>query len=238
MKKLNKQQLILLANRLIDDASKVDPVLYTEEKFTGGAVLTAFHYGKISYKVDLYFGYGKGKNPIHYKANISEEIACFVFDAINEKCKDNIDNDTYSVDLLKDILNTSLRSSTTPYKEKTRRRKEVEGEIVRTIEYLNLKANTNFRTTSKTHSELIGARLSDGYTLEDLKSVVTHKCREWKNDPKMKKFLRPDTLFNKTKFENYIGLVPKIEDDPRNATLEEWEKNVDPYQDPFATGEL
>jgi len=119
MKRLNKEQLILLADRLIDDAGKKDPVLYPRNKFTGGAVLTAFHYGKITYKVDLYFGYGKSKNPIHCKMNISEDIAYHVFNALNERCKRSIKEDTYSVDLLDDIVTASLRSSTTPFKDKT-----------------------------------------------------------------------------------------------------------------------
>jgi len=128
MKKLNKEQLILLADRLIDDAGKKDPEIYARDRFTGGAVITAYHYGKISYKADLYFGYGKSKNPIHCKMNIDENIAYHVFDAINEKCKHNIEEDTYSVDLLNDIVTTSLRSSTTPYKDKKRKEEDKEEE--------------------------------------------------------------------------------------------------------------
>lgn len=124
MKQLTQQQLVLLADRLIDDAYKKDPKNYPKDRFTGGAVLTAFHYGKISYKADLYFGYGKSKNPIHCKVNISEDIAVHVFDAINEKCKRSIEEDTYSSDLLNDIVTTSLRSRTTPYKDKKRKEED------------------------------------------------------------------------------------------------------------------
>ena len=52
---------------------------------------------------------------------------------------------------------------------------------------------------------MITARLEEGYTVEDFKVVITKKCKEWKNDPKMSTFLRPSTLFAPSHFDEYLN---------------------------------
>ena len=83
--------------------------------------------------------------------------------------------------------------------------KEEDREIYITIvSYLNEKAGTKYKaTTSKTKSA-INARLSEGFTVEDFKTVIDKKCAEWIGDEKMEKYLRPETLFG-TKFEGYLN---------------------------------
>lgn len=73
------------------------------------------------------------------------------------------------------------------------------------VAYLNAKAGTNYRTNGarKTKS-LIGARLAEGFTEDDFRTVIDHKCGEWLGDPKMRGFLRPETLFG-SKFESYLN---------------------------------
>jgi len=70
------------------------------------------------------------------------------------------------------------------------------------ISYLNLNAKTNYRATTDNTRKLLNARLSEGYTVDDIKSVIDKKCAEWVGT-EHEKFLRPETLFNKTKFEGY-----------------------------------
>ena len=78
-------------------------------------------------------------------------------------------------------------------------------EIYNTIlSYLNEKAGTNYRTSSKATQEHINARLAEGYTVEDFFSVIDKKCAEWKGTS-MEMYLRPATLFNREKFENYLN---------------------------------
>ncbi|MBU5214508.1 conserved phage C-terminal domain-containing protein [Heyndrickxia oleronia] len=72
------------------------------------------------------------------------------------------------------------------------------------VSYLNLKTNSSYRTTSKKTQNLIKARWNEGFKLEDFKNVIDKKSTEWLNDPKMNKFLRPETLFG-TKFESYLN---------------------------------
>ena len=75
------------------------------------------------------------------------------------------------------------------------------------IDYLNLKANTNYKyTTSKTQT-LIKARYNEGFIIDDFKRVIDNKVSEWK-DTEMEKYLRPETLFG-TKFESYLNQKEK-----------------------------
>ena len=75
------------------------------------------------------------------------------------------------------------------------------------IDYLNKKANTNYRPTTKNTQSFINARVKEGYTIEDFKKVIDSKSREWLNTD-FEKYLRPATLFG-TKFENYLNEANK-----------------------------
>ena len=72
------------------------------------------------------------------------------------------------------------------------------------IDFLNLTLGTNYKKTTKATKVLILARSKEGFTLEDFKIVIIKKYHEWYEDTKMKKFLRPETLFG-TKFESYLN---------------------------------
>lgn len=71
------------------------------------------------------------------------------------------------------------------------------------ISYLNQKANTNYKISSKKTQACIKARINEGFTLEDFKTVIDKKCKEWIGT-EWEKFLRPETLFG-TKFESYLN---------------------------------
>lgn len=71
------------------------------------------------------------------------------------------------------------------------------------INYLNQRAGTHFRHSSADTKKHIKARFNDGFSLEDFKTVIDKKSKEWKGTD-MEKFLRPATLFG-TKFEGYLN---------------------------------
>ena len=75
------------------------------------------------------------------------------------------------------------------------------------IDYLNKKASTNYRASTKNTQSFINARVSEGYTVEDFKKVIDSKSKEWLNTD-FEKYLRPATLFG-TKFENYLNEANK-----------------------------
>lgn len=75
------------------------------------------------------------------------------------------------------------------------------------VEYLNKKANKNYKHNSDKTRRFIDARMTEGFTLEDFKKVIDNKCRSWLNDERMNQYLRPETLFG-TKFEAYLNEMP------------------------------
>lgn len=60
----------------------------------------------------------------------------------------------------------------------------------------------DFKHTS-TNLKGIEARIKEGYKFEDFKKVIFLKIAEWKDSDKMKKFIRPETLFG-SKFNGYL----------------------------------
>lgn len=73
----------------------------------------------------------------------------------------------------------------------------------RILAFLNARTGKGFKDTV-TNRRFVFARLEE-YTEEDIKAVIAYKVREWQKDPVMKKYLRPATLFNATKFNQYYG---------------------------------
>lgn len=74
------------------------------------------------------------------------------------------------------------------------------------IGYMNLVCGTKYKASTRTTKEHIHARWKEGFKFDDFKQVIDNKARDWLNDSKMSKFLRPATLFG-TKFEGYLNQV-------------------------------
>lgn len=85
------------------------------------------------------------------------------------------------------------------------------------LDFLNQKACRTYRPVDA-NLKLIEARLKSGATLLDCKQVIARKVREWKGDLKMEKYLRPETLFNATKFEQYVGELVLPESEARHES--------------------
>ena len=82
------------------------------------------------------------------------------------------------------------------------------------IAFLNKRAGRNYMPT-QVNTNFVIARLREGYTLQHVKIVIVMKCKEWLHDEKMNQYLRPATLFNCEKFNQYAGLItgPVVGDD-------------------------
>ena len=76
--------------------------------------------------------------------------------------------------------------------------------VKRIIFYLNKKTGSNYRHNTNKTISLISARLNEGFKVEDFKTVIDNKCRDWLNDPNWTHYLRPDTLFS-NKFDGYLN---------------------------------
>ena len=101
----------------------------------------------------------------------------------------------------------------------------------RVLDYLNEKAGTGFKPV-ESNLKFIVARLKD-YSENDLKAVIDKKVKEWKGT-KMQAYLRPETLFNATKFESYkngLSAENKNFRNEREYTAEELNGLIDDVDD-------
>ncbi len=119
--------------------------------------------------------------------------------------------DKYSIDKLsKDTLSGSDEPDRVPYEEIT--------------DYLNEKAGSQFRSSTKKTQSLIKARFNEGFKIDDFKRVIDIKTNEWLNNKDMSKYLRPETLFG-TKFESYLNQEHKPVSN--NSANEQWLNQLD-----------
>jgi uncharacterized phage protein (TIGR02220 family) len=82
------------------------------------------------------------------------------------------------------------------------------------IHLLNEASGKAFREVDSNLS-VISARLREGgVSLEGVKAMIHRQCKRWKGTPQ-EEFLRPETLFGKTKFDGYYA----AKDQPVQQTL-------------------
>ena len=106
-------------------------------------------------------------------------------------------------------LPVTLRNDTEEeLEEEKEREEEKESTIIpykKIIEHLNNKTGKKFSHKSSANQKLIKARFNEDYTLEDFIRVIDIKTNEWINDEKVKKYLKPDTLFRTSNFDKYLN---------------------------------
>jgi len=210
-------QLLNLVNNTI--TSKTN---FKISDFTGGGVqiTSTYNHKVIKHKIYLTFGYDEKRNSKSYSEDIDEEISIIWQNAILLKvksiqvlnngstfsdlnkmmnCKTDRDNKIIDRDRARtQVVTTSLRNSNESFNDKE---KDVVSEI---ISFLNVSTGKHFKENTNKTKILINARLKDGFTIDDFKSVIEIKCSQWMYDKKMNSFLRPETLFG-TKFESYLN---------------------------------
>ena len=89
-------------------------------------------------------------------------------------------------------------------------RASLRSQAIEVLNFLNEKTGRAYRAADG-NLKLIIARLQSGVTVAECFQVIAKKTREWKGNAKMVEYLRPATLFNTTKFEQYLGelVLPK-----------------------------
>ena len=106
------------------------------------------------------------------------------------------------------LLNTNLTNEKLTKEEHTNNSRakpdEVADKTKTIIDYLNEKTDSHYKATTPKTKQLVQARLKEGFTVDDFKTVIDKKTATWLNDNKMNKYLRPLTLFG-TKFEDYLN---------------------------------
>lgn len=97
-------------------------------------------------------------------------------------------------------------------------RKDKNKIIVETIiSYLNGKTGRRYTVTNN-YSSLILKIISSGFTEDQIKKVIDHKTLQWSVDPKMKPYLRPETIFGE-KFQSYLNETIEIKKQAVNGHL-------------------
>ena len=87
-------------------------------------------------------------------------------------------------------INSSSKDERIPYSE--------------IIDYLNQQTGQALRPTTKLYRKLIRARWGEGYKLQDFKTVIDNKKKEWQGT-KFWNFMTPKTLFAPSHFNEYLN---------------------------------
>lgn len=73
------------------------------------------------------------------------------------------------------------------------------------IAYLNERTKRKYRANTQATRKAISARLAEGYTPDDFRTVIDNRVEAWLGDAKMNEYLRPETLFRPAHFESYLN---------------------------------
>jgi uncharacterized phage protein (TIGR02220 family) len=115
-----------------------------------------------------------------------------------------------------EVKRSSVAQSTTEPKSKSN-----SGDIKSVVDHLNQLAGSKFQAKGQAE-KLINARLSDGFTLQDLRLVIEHKVSEWGKSAKMCQYLRPTTLFNTNKFPGYLAQAKAVQNGLATQSGNDW----------------
>ena len=97
------------------------------------------------------------------------------------------------------------------------------------VDYLNLKAGTKYKSTSKKTKDLIAARFKEEFTLENFYKVIDNKSKEWRSTD-MEKYLRPETIFG-PKFESYLNQKNTTSNNAKNSNFNNFEQRTYDFED-------
>ncbi|MBS5937922.1 conserved phage C-terminal domain-containing protein [Clostridium sp.] len=119
----------------------------------------------------------------------------------NQNNKDTLSKDMNRGCSSNDTTKTNLLNYLTT--KNTNDLKSIKDKLEFILNYLNIKANVNYRITNRRTVGLITARLREGFTPEDFKVVIDKKISEW-SGTNFEQYLNPFTLFG-DKFELYLN---------------------------------
>ena len=74
---------------------------------------------------------------------------------------------------------------------------------------MNQKTGSSYKVDADITGRIISL-FGQGYSVEDMRTVIDRKCAEWCDDEKMRSYLRPSTLFG-DKFAEYLNAPEPIE---------------------------
>lgn len=87
------------------------------------------------------------------------------------------------------------------------------------VDYMNKAIGSKYKATSRETQRFIHSRLEEGFTVDDFKTVIDKKTKEWKSTD-MEKYIRPSTLFG-NKFEQYLNQADTTNKGNNNGTFQD-----------------
>lgn len=109
-----------------------------------------------------------------------------------------------------DLLNTQEQKTNNKKDSMSGKKSDAfERDLKAIIDYFNERCGTRYTYRNQSVNKMIHARLSEGFTVDDFRTVIDTKASKWGNDPKMRDYLRPTTLFSPTHFEAYLNETPQ-----------------------------
>ena len=107
-------------------------------------------------------------------------------------------------------------------------------DVGRVVAHLNATCGTSFRASPARTRQLVRARMAEGFGVDDLCAAVDHMAARWLRDERMRRYLRPETLFSASKFEGYLNAgMPAAP--ARDARLAVYDGAVSDVQDEGVT---
>jgi uncharacterized phage protein (TIGR02220 family) len=85
---------------------------------------------------------------------------------------------------------------------------EIRKQAIEVLEFFNQRTQSAYKQ-SKTSLSPIEAILSEGYSVQDCRTVIVSQWRAWKDDEKMREFIRIKTIFAKKNFNEYYNICEK-----------------------------
>ena len=171
---------------------------------------------KIAYRIHtVSIPYPYGINTVSESENASSLPDDYIYNASSEENVTNVPTPTNYVDVTTQETNNGkyINKQKDTDIEKIQKKKAapeerrdpaVESVIDETIAYLNSHAGKRYLARAEPNREFVRARIKDGYGFDDFKFVIENQWKEW-SGTSSEKYMRPETLFNATKFQSYIN---------------------------------
>lgn len=139
-----------------------------------------------------------------------------IFNAECTFCQHSVDN----VDKISSGPNWSkIKRTFKDFKEKMEK-KEVTGRDIHKLDlecqagallaFFSVKTGKGVLSVPSNIKPILG-RLKDGLNENDIRCVMMMKFQEWKDDPKMNKFIRIETIFRPSKFFDYVSHLKPVQ---------------------------
>lgn len=151
------------------------------------------------------------------RANTSKQVQGIQQNETSSKSKKDFEPTKEQIEEAKKIVEFAKNNNSTTT-EKTH-------DVTKIINYLNSKTGAKYKATSSANRRLILARLNEGYTVQDLKTVIDNQVSAWRGT-EWEKYLRPSTLFRASKIENYLNSKRLNHSSRYNSTVQDQYDNL------------